>query len=83
MSKKSKKKLLESTTKPKGDHLEWVFFTGIILIVFLPLLNFPPLFSPSDFGKAIIFRIIVSILLFLFIVKSLFSKSQRRGNVAF
>ncbi len=69
--------------EPKKDRLEWVFFVGIIFILFLPLLNFPPLFSPPDFGKAIIFRIIVSILLFLFIAKNLLSKSQGRALLNF
>lgn len=77
MSKKSKKhphNPLKSalSANEKSDKWEWVFFVGIILIVFLPLLNLPPLFSPPGFGKAIIFRIIVSILLFLFIAKTLF-----------
>lgn len=77
MSKKSRKQYQlnppKSALSANGikNIWEWIFFVGIILIVFLPLLNLPPLFSPPDFGKAIIFRIIVSILLFLFIVKNL------------
>ena len=86
MGKKSRNKKHESTQmgtqiNTNRNAWEWIFFIGIIVIVILPLLNFPPLFSPPDFGKAIIFRIIVSILLFLFVVKSLFSKSFGRGYV--
>ncbi len=38
---------------------------GILLILLLPILNYPPLFAPPAFGKAIVFRVIFSITLLL------------------
>jgi len=45
----------------------WVYLFLFFLILALPLLNLPPWFSPPDWGKTIVFRIILSILLFFFI----------------
>ncbi|HDL74949.1 MAG TPA: hypothetical protein ENH06_01010, partial [bacterium] len=41
------------------------YLIGFFLILILPLLNIPPLFSPPDWGKTIIFIIILSFLIFL------------------
>ncbi len=51
----------------KDSKLRWVYLIGFCLILALPLLNLPPWFSPPDWGKTIVFRIILSILIFLFI----------------
>jgi O-antigen ligase len=48
-----------------------LFLIGVFLILALPLLNVPPWFSPPDWGKTIIFRIINSILIFLFVYQFL------------
>ncbi len=50
--------------------LKTVFLWGSFIILVLPLLNLPPLFSPPDWGKTMIFRIVFSVLLFLFIWNS-------------
>ncbi|MDD5146109.1 MAG: O-antigen ligase family protein, partial [Candidatus Pacebacteria bacterium] len=55
---------------------DWLFFAGITLVLFLPLVNFPPLFSPSDFGRTVIFRIIVAILAFTLILKIILNKNR-------
>jgi putative inorganic carbon (HCO3(-)) transporter len=47
----------------------WVYLIGFFLILVLPLLNLPPWFSPPDWGKTIVFRIVLSILLFFFILQ--------------
>ena len=52
----------------------WLYLVGFFLILALPILNLPPWFSPPDWGKTIIFRIILSILIFLFIWRSLSEK---------
>lgn len=45
----------------------WIFLVGFFLILALPLLVLPPWFTPIGWGKTIVFRIILSILIFLFI----------------
>jgi len=65
--------------KDKPDYLfqinlYWIYLIGIFLII-LQLINIlPPWFTPTDWGKAIIFRIILSILIFLFLFQILFKK---------
>lgn len=53
----------------------WFYLVGFFLILALPLLNLPPWFSPPDWGKTIVFRIILSILIFVFLYEIL-SKKQ-------
>jgi O-antigen ligase len=48
----------------KHSTLKWLPLTGFILILALPLLSIPPWFSPPSWGKVILFRILVSVLLF-------------------
>lgn len=48
------------------NRFKWLFWIGFFLILALPLLNLPPWFSPPDWGKTIIFRIILSVLIFIF-----------------
>lgn len=47
------------------NRLKQLFLKGFLLILALPLLNWPPWFSPPDWGKTIVFRIAMSILIFL------------------
>ncbi len=47
--------------------LKLIYKIGIALILLLPIIAWPPLFSPPAFGKGILFRIIFSFLLFLFL----------------
>ena len=44
-----------------------LYLVGFFLILALPLLNIPPWFSPPDWGKTIVFRIVLSILIFVFL----------------
>jgi len=64
---------MESNTQTQ-NKLHWVYLVGFFLILMLPLLNLPPWFSPPGFGKTIVFRIILSILIFLFIWQILSKK---------
>lgn len=57
------------------------FFWGIVAVLLLPLLNIPPFFSPPDWGKAIVFRLILSTLLLLFTWQILSGK-QRMPKIA-
>lgn len=52
--------------------LRAVYLIGIFLILSLPLLAVPPLFHPPAWGKSIVFRIVFSALLFLFIYQNLY-----------
>jgi len=58
----------------ENKKLEKFFLIGFFLILVLPLLNLPPLFSPPDWGKTIIFRIILPIMIFVFVWQLLFRK---------
>jgi len=49
------------------NRSKWFYLMGFFLILALPLLNLPPWFSPPDWGKTIVFRIILSILIFVFL----------------
>ncbi len=44
--------------------------------MFLPVIAWPPLFSPPAFGKGILFRIIFSILLFFFLYEGFFKEKD-------
>jgi len=57
------------------NKFRWFYFVGFFLILALPLLNLPPWFSPPDWGKTIIFRSILAILLFIFLYQVLSKKS--------
>ena len=56
------------------NNLYRVFLIGFFLILVLPLLNIQPLFSPPAWGKALSFRFIVSILIFLFLYQIISEK---------
>lgn len=51
-----------------------IYLMGFIIISALPLLNLPPWFSPPDWGKTIIFRIILAILIFIFLWQTISNK---------
>ncbi len=61
---------------PVQNKFYWVYLIGFFLILALPLLNLPPWFAPPDWGKTIVFRIVLSILIFLFIYQLLFRKEK-------
>ncbi|XOB41504.1 MAG: O-antigen ligase family protein [Candidatus Nealsonbacteria bacterium] len=56
------------------NRFRWFYLIGFFLILSLPLLNLPPWFTPIGWGKTIVFRIILSILVFLFLGQILYKK---------
>lgn len=63
----------ENLTK---NNLYWLYLTGGFLILFLPLLFLPPWFTPIGWGKTIVFRLFVSLLVFFFLWQILYKKVQ-------
>ena len=61
-----------------SNWLKYVFLIGFCLIVALPLLSSQPYFSPPDWSKTIVFRIILSLLIFLFLCQFILSKSKNQ-----
>ena len=57
-----------------NSKLKWLYLVGFFLILSLPVLNVPPWFSPPDWGKTIIFRIVLSVLIFIFLWEILFGR---------
>jgi len=57
------------------------FLIAFFLILALPLLAVPPWFHPAAWGKTIIFRIIISILVFLLIWRALTPKFGSDGQI--
>jgi len=57
-----------------------IFLIAFFVILALPIVSVPPWFHPAPWGKAVIFRIIMAILLFLFILLLFFNK---KGNSSF
>jgi putative inorganic carbon (HCO3(-)) transporter len=53
-----------------------VYLIGIFIILFLPFLAGPSYFTPVDWGKGIIFRVVLSILLFLFIWQFFYKRNE-------
>ena len=58
------------------NKLCWIYLTGFFVILALPILTLPPWFYPPDFGKTIIFRSVLAILLFLFAFQLLYRKNE-------
>jgi len=53
-----------------------IYKIGIFAILALPVLTLPPYFHPADWGKNIVFRSIMAVILFLFIYKILNNKNE-------
>ena len=53
----------------------WAYLAGFFLILSLPLWATPLLFYPPAWGKTIVFKIILSILIFLFIYQIIYRKN--------
>jgi len=66
-----------SQKENKENGLYRVYLVGFFLILALPLISTPVLLHPTAWGKAIIFRIIISILIFLFIYQILYKKADQ------
>src|SRR3989344_6592379 len=58
------------------NFLKHTALIGVFLILALPLLNIPPFFSPPDWGKTIVFRLVLSVLLLLFAWQVLSGKQR-------
>jgi len=58
------------------DKLHWLYKIGLLVILALPILTIPPYFFPADWGKSILFRSILAILLFLLSFRLLFKKNE-------
>ena len=58
------------------SNFRWLYSTGFFIILALPVLTIPPYFFPADWGKSIVFRSIMAIVLFLFIFQILFIKKD-------
>jgi len=60
------------------NKLNWAHMAGFFIILALPLFSLPPWFSPPDFGKTVIFRITMSVLIFIFLCQILFQKNKTK-----
>lgn len=59
-----------------SNKFYWIYLAGFFFII-LQLINvFPFWFAPNDWGKAILFRIILSILIFLFFWQIIYKKIE-------
>jgi len=56
-----------------SNKLYWFYIVGFFIILALPLLALPPMFFPPEWGKTIVFRIVLSVILFLFLWQMLFN----------
>src|SRR6185295_12154839 len=65
------------------NPLRWVYLTGIFAVLVLPLLTLPPWFYPPDWGKTLMFRAILAILLVVLIWQLLWKKIDISPKVAF
>ena len=61
---------------PSQNKFYPAYLAGFFLILALPLLVIPPWFYPPDWGKTIIFRSVLSLLIFLFAYQFLFIKRE-------
>jgi len=57
-----------------SSKIYWVYLIGFFLIISQHINVIPPWFTPTDWGKSVCFRIIISILLFLFAWQIAFRK---------
>jgi len=64
----------------KNNNLEnsfrWIYLTGFCAILALPFITFPNWLFPPDWGKTIIFRSILSVLLFLFAYQFFYKRDE-------
>lgn len=65
---------MENNTIKNGFH--WLYMLGFFGILTLPILVIPPWFYPPDWGKSIIFRSVLAILLFLFLWQFFYRRNE-------
>ena len=62
-------------------NIKRFYLIGFFLILALPLLTSSLLFNPPAWGKTIVFRIILSILIFVFIYQILYKKIANKFSI--
>jgi len=60
----------------KINHSNWALKAGLFIILALPVLVWPPYFFPVDWGKSIVFRSILAIMVFLFLKQIIYKKND-------
>ncbi len=61
----------------KSNNFYWLYIAGFFIILALPALNVPPWFTPSAYTQAIVFRSLLAVLGFIYLVKE---KTLRHGS---
>lgn len=72
---------MNSNTQNQNKYYRF-YLIGFFLILALPLLTTTLLFNPPAWGKTIVFRIILSILIFVFIYQILYKKIANKFSLA-
>ena len=62
-------------------NIKRFYLIGFFLILALPLLTSSLLFNPPAWGKTIVFRIIISILIFFFIYQVIYKKTDNKLSI--
>ena len=70
-------------TSPYPNRFRWFYIIGFSLILTLPLLSVPPWFFPPDWGKTITFRIISSVMLFVFVSQAVLNLNLKKNDNSF
>lgn len=63
------------------DKFYWLCLIGFFLISSLPLWAVPPLLHPAPWGKTIVFRVILSILIFFFSCQIAYRKNTSLSKI--
>ena len=58
------------------SNLRQVYLAGIFLVLALPILTLPPIFFPPDWAKTILFRSVLSVIIFLLAFQTWHSKKS-------
>jgi putative inorganic carbon (HCO3(-)) transporter len=58
------------------NNFNWAYILGLYIILALPILVLPTFFYPPDWGKVIIFRVIMAITIFLLSYQFLYKKNE-------
>jgi putative inorganic carbon (HCO3(-)) transporter len=64
--------------KTTTNIFHWLYLAGFFMILALPLFAAPPWLHPAAWGKTILFRIISTSMIFLFLCEVLLTKNQKR-----
>jgi len=58
------------------NKFSWIYKLGFLIILALPILTTPPYFFPADWGKSIVFRSIMAVIMFLFCWQILYKNGK-------